>query len=441
MDNSAGNLVLLKNESKRFFKFFLSELKPKGKIITPFNIISALIIIVGVVLIVIRFAKGLGSVTNLNQEFPWGIWIGFDVVTGVAFAGGAYVITFMVYILKMDKYHSIVRITVLNGFLAYVFYAGALLLDLGRPWNVINPIIGNSFGVSSVMFLVAWHFMLYMMAEFLEFSPAIAEWLGWKKVRKILGSMTLAAVIFGITLSTLHQSGLGALFLMAKSKIHPLWYSEFIPILFFVSSIFAGLSMVIFEGSISHKVFRDRLSAKNSASHNDIVLGLAKICAGTMFVYFFLKLLVFIHEHNWVYLNTSWGYWFMLEIVGFVLIPFRLYVHAVKFKNINAVKIASVLTLVGILLNRLNISVIAFNWQIAERYVPTWMEIWITLTVICVEIIVLRWIVIRMPILSDPPAWASDKKEDQIKKIYLVKETANKNKKKEEVEEWKVSSM
>ena len=112
-----------------------------------------------------------------------------------------------------------------------------------------------------------------------------------------------------------------------------------------------------------------------------------------------------------------------------------------KFKNINAVKIASVLTLVGILLNRLNISVIAFNWQIAERYVPTWMEIWITLTVICVEIIVLRWIVIRMPILSDPPAWASDKKEDKIKKIYLVKETANKNKKKEEVEEWKVSSM
>ncbi len=101
------------------------------------------------------------------------------------------------------------------------------------PWNVINPIIGNSFGVSSVMFLVAWHFMLYMMAEFIEFSPAVAEWLGWKRVRKILVSLTLPAVIFGITLSTLHQSGLGALFLMAKSKIHPLWYSEFIPILVF----------------------------------------------------------------------------------------------------------------------------------------------------------------------------------------------------------------
>ncbi len=435
-----SNAALLKSETNRFFKFILSELKPKGKLITPFNVFAAVIISVGVVLIVIRFAFGLSSVTNLNQEFPWGIWIGFDVVTGVALAGGAYVITFMVYILRLEKYHSIVRITVLNGFLAYVFYAGALLLDLGRPWNVINPVIGNSFGVSSVMFLVAWHFMLYMLAEFLEFSPAIAEWLGWKKARKILASLTLAAVIFGITLSTLHQSGLGALFLMAKGKIHPLWYSEFIPILFFVSSIFAGLSMVILEGSISHKLFKHRLSSEIKNSHDDIVLGLAKICAGALFVYFFLKVLVFIHEHNWQYLNTTWGYWFLLEIVGFVLIPLRLYTHAVKYENVKAVKLASILTLVGILLNRLNTSVIAYNWQVAERYVPTWMEIEITLTVILVEIIVLRWIILRMPILSDSPAWAKPESKDKIKKIYLVKEDKTIENEKEH-EEWKVSSM
>ena len=435
------NSALLGTEGKRFFKFILSELKPQGKIVTPFNVIAAVTIAVGLVLIVIRFAYGLSSVTNLNQEFPWGIWIGFDVVTGVAFAGGAYVITFMVYILRMEKYHPIVRITVLNGFLAYVFYAGALLLDLGRPWNVINPIIGNSFGVSSVMFLVAWHFLLYMMAEFIEFSPAVAEWLGWKRVRKVLAGMTLAAVIFGITLSTLHQSGLGALFLMAKSKIHPLWYSEFIPILFFVSSVFAGLSMVIFEGSISHRVFKHRLSPKLRTSNDDIVLGLAKICAGAMFVYLFLKVIVFIHEHHWAYLNSSWGYWYMVELVGFVIIPLRLYTHAVKYKNITAVKIASALALIGIVLNRLNTSVIAYNWTVAERYVPSWMEIEITLTVIFVEIIVLRWIVSRMPILGDPPAWASHSKKDSIKKIYLVKESKKENEKIEELEEWKVSSM
>jgi Ni/Fe-hydrogenase subunit HybB-like protein len=254
-------------ELKKFTRFMLNEMKPKGKLLTPFNLISVPIILLGAALLVIRFTKGLGSITNLSQEYPWGIWIGFDVVTGVAFAGGAYVITFMVYILRMEKYHPIVRVVILNGFLAYVFYAGALLLDLGRPWNVINPIIGYSFGVGSVLFLVAWHFMLYMLAELIEFSPAVAEWLGWKRARKILGSLTIGAVVFGITLSTLHQSGLGALYLMAKGKIHPLWYSEFIPILFLISSVFAGLSMVIFEGTISRKVFRAKLSSEHHLSH------------------------------------------------------------------------------------------------------------------------------------------------------------------------------
>ena len=164
-----------------FWRFFLSELKPKGKLVTPFNMISIPIIMVGLVLIVVRFINGIGAITNLDQEVPWGLWIGFDVVTGVAFAGGAYVLTFIVYILNVKKYKSIVRVTVLNGFLAYVFYAGALLLDLGRPWNVINPIIGHSFGLSSVLFLVAWHFLLYMTAELIEFSPTIAEWLGWRR--------------------------------------------------------------------------------------------------------------------------------------------------------------------------------------------------------------------------------------------------------------------
>jgi len=201
--NKQAQTMAKDNDGGSILKFILSELKPKGRILTPFNIIAIPIILLGIVLIVIRFINGIGSITNLSQDTPWGLWIGFDVVTGVAFAGGAYVLTFMVYILKMDKYRSIVRVTVLNGFLAYLFYAGALLLDLGRPWNVINPIIGNSFGTSSVLFLVAWHFLLYMIAELIEFSPAIAEWLGTRRARKVLAGLTMGAVIFGITLSTL----------------------------------------------------------------------------------------------------------------------------------------------------------------------------------------------------------------------------------------------
>ena len=395
-------------DGRSIWKFLASELKPKGKFLTPFNIISIPIMLLGLVLIIIRFWKGLGSITNLSQDIPWGLWIGFDVVTGVAFAGGAYVLTFMVYILNMRQYHSIVRVTVLNGFLAYVFYAGALLLDLGRPWHVINPIIGNSFGTSSVLFLVAWHFLLYMMAELIEFSPAIAEWLGARRARKILSGMTIAAVIFGITLSTLHQSGLGALYLMAKEKIHPLWYSEFIPIMFFVSSIFAGLSMVILEGSISHRVFFSQISEKNHKAQKGIIHGLSKICAGAMFAYFFLQVLVFIHGQHWNLLTTPMGYWWLLEMLGFVLFPMILFFVSYRTNNITLVKVAAIVTMLGVILNRLNVTVIGFKWDMAIRYVPSWMELVVTLAVIFTEIWIFRWVINRMPVLRDSPSWVKE---------------------------------
>jgi Ni/Fe-hydrogenase subunit HybB-like protein len=318
------------------------------------------------------------------------------------------VVTFMVYILNMEKYKLIVRVTVLNGFLAYVFYAGALLLDLGKPWNVVNPIIGNSFGVSSVLFLVAWHFLLYMIAQLIEFSPAIAEWIGAKKARKILSGMTVGAVIFGITLSTLHQSGLGALYLMAKEKIHPLWYSEFIPILFFVSSIFAGLSMVIFEGSVSNRVFAGQISEKDHMGHDGILHGLSKICAFAMLVYFFLQIVVFVHGKHWQYLDSRMGAWYLTEMIGFVIVPMLMYFYSYRTHNINLVKISSLVTMVGIIINRLNVTVIGFKWDAPVHYVPSWMEIVVTLTVLSIEIWIFRWIVRRMPVLRESPAWVPD---------------------------------
>ncbi len=319
----------------------------------------------------------------------------------------------MVYILNMHKYHSIVRVTVLNGFLAYLFYAGALLLDLGRPWNVINPIIGNNFGVSSVLFLVAWHFLLYMIAQLIEFSPAIAEWLGARRAHKILSGLTLAAVIFGITLSMLHQSGLGALYLMAKEKIHPLWYSEFIPVMFFVSSIFAGLSMVIFEGSISHKVFSDQISTKNHQSQRGIIHGLAKICTGTLFAYFFLQMLVFIHGKHWDLINTPMGYWYLVEMIGFVLLPMMLFFYSYRTNNILLIRVAAILTMIGVVLNRLNVTIIGFRWDMPVRYVPSWMEIVVTLTVLFTEIWIFRWVINRMPVLRESPNWVNEENKSQ----------------------------
>jgi Ni/Fe-hydrogenase subunit HybB-like protein len=387
---SNGSAPKLSRKIGEFFRFIIAELKPKGRVLTPFNVISGAIILLGAVLVVIRFAKGLGAVTNLNQDYPWGLWIGFDVVTGVAFAGGAYVLTFVVHVLRFKKYEPIVRATVLNGFLAYVFYAGALLLDLGRPWNVVNPIIGKAFGLSSVLFLVAWHFMLYMICEFIEFAPAVAEWLNWKRVRTFVSSLTMGAVIFGITLSTLHQSGLGALFLMAPSKIHPLWYSANIPVLFFVSSIFAGLSMVIIESSISHKIFNSQIDPEHRDSHGDIVLGLGKGAACALFVYIFLKVIDFVHGRHWEEIGSPMGYWYLVETVGFVVAPAALF---------------------------------AFKWYEPVRYYPSWIEVEVTLAVICMEIWVFRWVVNRMPVLRKY-------REPEI-------ETG----KEEEVVKWKVSHM
>ena len=387
------------SEAGRVFRFFLQELKPRGKWLTPFNVVSIPTIVLGLVILYFRFVYGLGSVTNLNQEFPWGLWIGFDVVTGVAFAGGSYVVTFVVYVMRMEKYHSIVRVTVLNGLLAYIFYAGALVLDLGRPWHIVNPIIGNSFGYNSVLFLVSWHFLLYMITMAVEFSPVVAEWAQLEKVRRFLTGLTLGAVIFGITLSILHQSGLGALFLMAKPKIHPLWYSEFIPILFFVSSIYAGLSMIIFEGTISHSVFRNLIGGDHR-HYDEIVLGLAKGAAITMFVYYFFQALIFIHEKRWNLIHDFWGYWYLLEVIGFVLVPCCMYAYAVRNRNLGIVKTAAVLALLGNILNRLNVSVIAFRWYAEHKYYPSWEEFVVTLTVVFTEIWVFRWIVTRMPVFD-----------------------------------------
>ena len=394
-----------------FLGFLRSEMRPKGKLLTPFNIISLPIMLAGVVLVIIRFAKGLGAVTNLSQETPWGLWIGFDVVTGVAFAGGAYVITFAVYIMKAEKYHPIVRATVLNGLLAYMFYAGALLLDLGRPWHIINPIIGNSFGYNSILFLVAWHFMLYMIAEFIEFSPVIAEWAGFRTARKVLAGLTLGTVIFGVTLSLLHQSGLGGLFLLAKSKIHPLWYTEFLPVLFLVSSVFAGLSMIIFEGTISHRVFAAQIDPERHGSFDEIVLGLGKGAAIAMYLYLFFKLLIFVHGKEWIYIGDPWFWWYSVEVIGFVLLPCILFTRAVMIRSVSLVKIAAVATLVGIILNRVNVSIIAFNWNSANPYYPSIGEIVITLMVIFTEIWVFRWIVNRMPVLREPPYWVNQQQE------------------------------
>ncbi|MGB5872391.1 MAG: hypothetical protein WBH56_01575, partial [Bacteroidota bacterium] len=135
--------------------------------------------------------------------------------------------------------------------------------------------------------------------------------------------------------------------------------------------------------------------------------------AGTMYVYLFLKVLVFAHGQHWMYINTPMGYWYLVEMLCFVLIPVVLYTHSVRARKLSWIRVASILTLIGIVLNRLNVSVIAYNWHAVDRYVPSWMEIEITLAVVVAEILVLRWIVNRMPILNETPERAIGRTESQ----------------------------
>jgi len=372
-------------------------------IITPFNVIAAVILAVGAVIILLRFVKGLGATTNLTHTNPWGLWIGFDVMTGVALAAGGYVISSAVYLFGMKEYKPIVRPAILTGFLGYFLVVVGLIVDLGRPWRLPYPFVVQA-GPTSALFEIALCVALYLTTLFVEFTPAAFEWLGWKRWRRVVVSMTVALTIFGLLLSTLHQSTLGAMYLATPTKLHPLWHSPYIPVHFFVSSIAAGISMVIFESMLSHRVFGHLVEISHEQFDN-ITVGLAKAGSVVLAVYFAIKVTGISLEDKWHYLSTPMGHWYLLELLGFVLLPCILFAVGFREKKTGLIRFTGAWTVIGIILNRLNVSIIAFNWQLPpdERYVPHWMEIWVTVTIVTFGIVVFKWIVNRMPILYEHP--------------------------------------
>ena len=381
------------------------ESASNGKnIFTPFNIVAGIILAIGGVLTILRFTGGLAAVTNLSDYNPWGIWIGFDLLVGVALAAGGYVTSAAVYIFGMKKYHSAVRPAILTGFLGYALVVLALHYDVGRPWRLPYPFIVQQ-GTTSLLFEVGACVALYLTVLFIEFTPAPLEWLGFKRARNIVVKLTMLLTIFGVVLSTLHQSSLGALFLIAPSKLHPLWYSSYIPIYFFVSSIIAGLSMVIFEGTLSHRFFKSRMDEQHIAEKDTVALGFGKAASLVLAGYFIIKVIGIAVDNNWHYLGTGYGAWFLVELLGFVALPCFLYAVGVRDKNVKLIRWTAALTVLGIVLNRLNVSMIAFNYHLpsSERYFPHWMEIGISIFIVTLGLVVFKFIVTRMPILYEHP--------------------------------------
>jgi len=372
-----------------------------------FNVCAGIIVVIGLYITYLRFTGGLGAVTNLSDHNPWGIWIGFDLLVGVALAAGGYVTSAAVYIFGMKRYHSAVRPAILTGFLGYALVVFALQYDVGRPWRLPYPFIIQQ-GTTSVLFEVAACVALYLTVLFIEFSSAPLEWLGLKRARNIVVKLTMVLTILGVILSTMHQSSLGALFLIVPSKLHPLWYSPFLPVYFFITSIIAGLSMVIFESTLSYRFFKHKMDEVHLQEKNDIALGFGKAASFVLAGYFIIKIFGLSSSNNWHYLTTDYGIWYLVELIGFVALPSFLYAIGVRVKSLNLIKWTSVLAILGIILNRFNVCLIAFNWHLpsSERYFPHWMEIGISVFIVTVGLIAFRFIVTRMPILYEHPEYS-----------------------------------
>jgi Ni/Fe-hydrogenase subunit HybB-like protein len=308
----------------------------------------------------------------------------------------------------MKEYKPIVRPALLTGFLGYFLVVLGLLADLGRPWRLPYPFIRQA-GPTSPLFEVALCVALYLTVLFIESTPAAFEWLGWKKARRLVGSMTIGLTVLGLILSTMHQSTLGAMYMVTPTKLHALWYSSHIPVHFFVSAVAAGIAMVIVEGMFSHRAFHHQVQI--TAEHFErINLGLAKAGAVTLAVYFAIKLVGLTIEDEWSLLATGWGAWFLVELLGFVLLPCLMFAVAYRERRLGLARAAAVITALGIMLNRFNITFVAFNWNLppAERYLPSWMEIWVTVAFITFAVVVFRWIASRMPIMYEHPEWRGE---------------------------------
>ncbi len=377
---------------------------PHKSLLTPFNVIAGIILALGAFVTFLRFTQGLAGVTNLSDNNPWGLWISFDLLCGVALAAGGFTTSAACYIFGLKRFHSAVRPAILTAFLGYSLVVFALHYDVGRPWRLPYPFFVQS-GTTSVLFEVGLCVFLYLITLFIEWAPSALEWLGLKKPRDLIVRLTLGLTIFGVVLSTMHQSSLGALYLIAPSKLHPLWYSAYLPVYFFVSAVAAGFSMVIFEGALSHRYLHDRMDATYLEEHEGVVFGFAKAAAVVLMAYLGIKVVGLAADHNWHYLLTGWGAWYLVEMLGFVALPAFLYAMGVREHNAKLVKIAAVLTVLGIVLNRFNVSLVAFNWQLpaADRYFPSWMEITISVFIVTVGLLVFRFIASRMPIFYEHP--------------------------------------
>ncbi|MCF6187095.1 MAG: polysulfide reductase [Desulfobulbaceae bacterium] len=369
------------------------------------NWLMLCIFAVGIPIILQRYLFGLGAVTHASNDYPWGLFLGFGLFAMVPLSASGFLLGTTVEVFGRKDFIPIERLALLNGLLGYFFAVLYLEVDLGMPWRLPYPMF-VSLGPAAVLFLVAWHVATYLSVQIAELVPAFGEWSGWLKGKRWIKSITLGLTIAGIILSTLHQGALGALFTYAPGKVHPLWFSaEFQWIHFFCSSIFAGLSMVIVSSALCKWTMKWRADDRFLGSVDNLTIGLGKGCSYAMITYLVIKIVAIAHDQEWAYLLTGWGQYYLLELGIGVVLPMFMFAVAVKNRWAGMVRLAALISVLGIIWNRLNTSMISFNWNLYPE-IPHWKEVWITITIYALYFLTYRFILYRLPILYE---WKGEK--------------------------------
>ncbi len=363
--------------------------KPK---VTFWKLVLVAILIPGLYSLLFRFTHGLGASTNLNDEFPWGLWVGFKLFS-VALAGGGFTLAAVVYIFNLQRYRPVLRPMILTAFLGYSMFIASLIMDLGRPYRVWHPLV--MWNHRSVMFEIAWCVMLYTTVLCLEFLPVILERLGWKRQLEWMHTIMIPLVIAGVILSTLHQSSLGSLYLIVPGKLYPLWYSSLEPVFFFISALCAGLAMTIFESWHADKAFHQRLALP-------LLTGLGRVLAVLLAFYLTLRAVDLARSGalRLLLLPRSETYLFALEILFLVVPMVLLFRHRIHTDR-TWLYFCSILTLLGFITNRMNVAITGMLASSGQNYFPKWTEISITLAIIASGFLVFALAVKYLPVFQN----------------------------------------
>jgi len=365
--------------------------------LTFWRLVFIVIVAAGLYSSFVRYFRGLGAVSNMTDQFPWGLWIGFDCLCGVMLAAGGFCMVGAVYLFNVERLHPVVRPAVLTAFLGYLLFIVGLLFDLGRPWFIWHQMIYMN--PHSVMFEVGFCVMTYTTVLFFEFLPNVFERLKWTRGIKVIKKIYPILIVAGILLSTLHQSSLGSLYLIMPSKLHPFWYTPALPFFFFGSAVAVGLAMTIFESTQSAKAFGRQLELPVL-----VTLGGALLVA--LWVNLLLRVEDFYHRGvlSQVFKPSYESYFLWLELALTFVIP----IGMLSFKKVRLspqlLYLASISTVLGFITNRLNIALIGFETFVGHHYEPKWTEFSITLMIVAIGFAAFGVAVKYLPIFESEKA-------------------------------------